>query len=269
MGPMISDAPRGLRGRAAMAPPQCSCRSHVCAELSADARRKWAEDEGSKWSWISTLQAYWHFCLPCHQKLLSGDGRSKSQWSCPRAPPWDPDRTGSHVRLCTGDFYLTAPPPELASDWPRYWTTVSGQPVPKARARRPRTVSAAPAASSLRAASSRPCQYRALLTDVVDASPPLHVDRSPASFGRTACDACLAPLAQQGRQDAVSVQLCEDEVYQRHTAFLCVRCRCRLYERGALNLDDDLDDTLLPYFRDPAAPTRKQDWAAPRPSWSM
>ena len=99
--------------------PGCpGCRSgRLLATLSETLRREWRLFEGVCWSWYSGRQAYWHLCVPCHNEVFSHLPRAlraNRYNSAPTLPGWQ--RPEALVRSVsprfTGDFYLTAPPPE-------------------------------------------------------------------------------------------------------------------------------------------------------------
>jgi hypothetical protein len=48
--------------------PWCSCGRTLLAKASPTLRENWKIWEFICWSWISENQAYWHFCVPCHNR---------------------------------------------------------------------------------------------------------------------------------------------------------------------------------------------------------
>ena len=59
-----------------MAPPTCPHCGHKLARLETESlRATWQYDEGYKWHWYTEQQAYWFFCLPCHNEVWPDDFR--------------------------------------------------------------------------------------------------------------------------------------------------------------------------------------------------
>jgi len=48
--------------------PLCSCGGTLLAKATPTLRENWKIWEFICWSWTSENQAYWHFCVPCHNR---------------------------------------------------------------------------------------------------------------------------------------------------------------------------------------------------------
>ena len=96
--------------------PGCGSK-RLLATLSERLRGEWKRYECISWSWHSERQAYWHFCVDCHNEIFTDTPRAQRANrynSAPELPGWqrrEPE-TPSSVRRFTGEFYLTAPCPE-------------------------------------------------------------------------------------------------------------------------------------------------------------
>ena len=97
------------------------CGVHKLTRLTDRMIVVWREYEGERWFWLSDTQAYFRLCTSCHKRCWPDDMRCRGP-NCRSKPTkwqkWLAERDGV-VRLMSGDFFLTRPPPELARPRPQ------------------------------------------------------------------------------------------------------------------------------------------------------
>ena len=126
-----------------MAPPLCPLCGHELATLSPELQRTWLVEKGIKWEEGEGSLAYWRLCAKCHRRVWPLDKRVEGRYCRPFVEHWK-IHCGFKVRLVAGDFYLTAPPPDMSGpsrDFasgtfevlpplpPAWWHTVDTKPV--------------------------------------------------------------------------------------------------------------------------------------------
>ena len=96
-----------------MAPPLCPLCGHELATLSPELQRTWLVEKGIKWEEGEGSLAYWRLCAKCHRRVWPLDKRVEGRYCRPFVEHWK-IHCGFKVRLVAGDFYLTAPPPDMS-----------------------------------------------------------------------------------------------------------------------------------------------------------
>ena len=88
-------------------PVSPGCGAKLAALKTHVLRMIWQEWEHVKWSWHSDTLAFWTLCVDCHMVVWPLDRRYNSAHS----RPFNGDGRGA-LGVRSGEFYLTAPPPE-------------------------------------------------------------------------------------------------------------------------------------------------------------
>ena len=99
--------------------PLCSCGATLLAKATPTLRENWKIWEFICWSWTTENQAYWHFCVPCHNREWPhmprpehGNRFTKPPGIlCARRPLAGKTLAGVAAKA-VGEFYLTSAAPE-------------------------------------------------------------------------------------------------------------------------------------------------------------
>ena len=97
--------------------PWCSCGRTLLANLSPSLRENWKIWEFTCWSWTSENQAYWHFCVPCHNREWSHLPRPLVGNRYTKPPPMHfQNKVWAGIeKKVVGELYLTSALPERRS----------------------------------------------------------------------------------------------------------------------------------------------------------
>ena len=96
-----------------MAPPLCPCGTKLTELVGVQLRQTWEPGKDEKWYWLSPVQAYWRYCLPCHLALWPSDRRCNNGNSRPGTSTGSAPgtlRNGGMMLVNGSTLWLTAMP---------------------------------------------------------------------------------------------------------------------------------------------------------------